>query len=130
MANKLKMKPKRSEYLKFKDEWYKKLKDSGFKDIEYKDGSINPAHLRRQQKHPVYREAIEEYYYMCYHFLHEYKFADEIEKVIWEYHTEGIGVRDIADTLRKVKLSKIKKSMVFYILKKLEQEMKSRYLQV
>lgn len=130
MASKPQTKTKRNEYLKIKDEWYKKLKASGFNDIEHKDGSINPSHIRRQQKHPIYREAIQEYYYMCYHFLHEYAFPNEIERVIWEYHTEGVGVRDIADTLHKVKLSKIKKSMVFYILKKLEQEMKSRYLQV
>lgn len=114
---------------KLKDDWYKKLKASGFADIEYKDGSIRscrPRHARA--KDPSLRQATEEYYYMAYHFLNEYTFGSEIDKVIWDYHSNGISARDIAKLLKDTRVGDIKKTTVWGVIKRLENIMKIKYL--
>lgn len=110
-------------------EWYKKLADSGYEDIEYKDGSIRSCSPRSTRaKDPSLRQATQEYYYMSYHFLNEYKFETELEKVIWEYHTEGISVRSICKLLSDTEVAKMSRWAVWDTIRRLETEMKRRYL--
>lgn len=116
-------------YKELQSIWYDILKESGFNDIEHADGTINATHLRRTHTESVVRDAIESYYNMCSHFLYDYEFKDEFEKTIWTYHSEGLSLREITDTLVKLKGKKRKKDAVRTIVKKLEQKMKERYLQ-
>jgi hypothetical protein len=120
----------KDDFKKLKAKWYKKLKDeTDFVDIEYEDGSMTSCLPRSpRNKIPYQQELIRDYYYMCYHFLNEHDFTTELEKVIWEYHTEGISVRDIVVVLKKIKI-KTDKTTVGEIVKKLGDIMKSRYLQ-
>ncbi len=113
--------------------WYKKLKDSGFKDIEYKAGIVEYTNgLERgapnlANMHPTQYQIIEHYYSMARSFLIDHEFSNEVEKTIWEYYSEGLSVRDISTTLNKSKIHK-PKSTVFDIVKRLEKIMKQRYL--
>ena len=119
----------KADFKKLQALWYKKAEESGYKDIEYKNGSMSASHLRSpRQKHAVYRESIAEYYSMCYHFLNEYAFENEVEKVIWEYHTERISARNIALLLQKAGIRKKRKTAVWQIIKALEAKMKAKYL--
>ena len=118
----------RKEFKALQDEWYKKAKDSGFQEIEYGDGSIRNCRPRTiTNLDPVLRQAKEEYYIMAYHFLHEHKFKSNLEQVIWEYHTEGISIRNIVKTLAKVDIH-MKRDKVWRIVSKLEKLMKVKYL--
>jgi IS30 family transposase len=104
--------------------WYAKLKKEGFKDIEYADGSLK-GHAKKRSF--VQQQATQEYYYLCYHFLHEYKFDSELERIIWEYHTNGLSARDIAVTLKKAKIIKLSHQSVWIRIKRHENIMKSKY---
>jgi hypothetical protein len=117
---------------KLKKEWYTKLKKEGFEDIERHESAtfalksssnkFNTADVARDYY------AKSEYYSMARKFLHDYKFSSNLEKVIWEYHTEAISARDIAKLLVKVKVIKPNKDNISQIIARLAQEMKKIYL--
>ena len=119
--------------------WYKKLKDSGFEDIERDElylkrysGSLNESGKEKLSytKRRLHWESTGDYYSMAAKFLHDYKFTSNLEKVIWEYHAEGMSMRNIAKTLKKLKLKKfnINKDKVNSIVKPLVLAMKRMYL--
>lgn len=110
-------------------EWYQKLKEDGFADIENDERG-----LKRWSSHWSTRHTIEEiqakiaYYQMADRFLAEHPFKSELEKVIWEYHTHAISVRDIATTLEKTGVFSISKTSVAKIVEELAHIMKTSYL--
>ena len=122
--------PPKTELEKQTAIYYKKLKREGFDDIEYPNGSIRSAFPKNaRNKAPDYWEHIHEYYYVANHFLHEYQFETKIDKIIWTYHAEGLSVRDIANTLKKVKIKKKQRGAVHNTIKRLESIMKKMYWQ-
>lgn len=119
----------KNSFNKLKAEWDVKLIESGFKDIEYKDGSIKSCKPRSTRAlDPSLRQATQEYYYMCYHFLNEHVFTSELEKVIWEYHTEGISVRNICKLLKTANVATMTRWSVWDTIRRLESIMKLKYL--
>jgi hypothetical protein len=97
--------PKDKSFKKLQDKWYAKLKKSGFKDIEHDEDTLTEYSSVYFKKH-TYDEMVEKqrYHDMANSFLEQYKFETEKDKLIWDYHTNGLSVRDIADLLKKVKL--------------------------
>jgi hypothetical protein len=84
-------------------DWYKKLKESGFKDIESKDLK----YLKQWDSHYFkIRNTAEsfqiksEYFYMASQFLNSHIFTNEIEKNIWALHCEGLGFRQISNKIK------------------------------
>lgn len=114
-----------------KKKWYAKLEKSGFEDAErpefdrYALKSSSDKFNTADTVRDYYAKT--EYYSMARKFLHDYKFSSNLEKVIWEYHTEGISVRNIAKLLKKVKF-KMNKDKVNAVTMRLEKEMKKLYL--
>lgn len=108
--------------------WYKKLKDSGFSDIEKANGSIGRTKLNLDNRNFDQIEITQQYYSMARSFLIEHHFESELDKVIWEYHIEGISVRNIAKLLSSTDMKIKKKSTVNNIIRRLEQIMKDKYL--
>lgn len=118
-----------NEYAKLKKVWYKKLAKSGFEDIETNKEKLKVWSNRfTQQKSVDSREAKEQYYHMATSFLNSYKFSSQIEKIIWEYHTEGISGRDIAKILKKTKVFKSNRQTIWLMIKHLKNEMKKMYM--
>lgn len=119
-----KPKPNKQDYQSLKEVWYKKLERSGFEDIE-KDELNLKQYSSRFNQDAVVRNwyAKREYYSMAGQFLHTYKFGSNLEKVIWEYHTESISVRNIAKLLNKTKVTKTNKDKVLAVITKLDKEM-------
>lgn len=107
-------KPK--DYKTLRDQWYKKLEKAGFEDIEdvktdmLKSWSSKftrvdkDTHRTRAQNSLVERKAKQRYYQLATYFLNDYAFESNLDKIIWEYHTEGISVRDISRLLKKAKV--------------------------
>lgn len=128
--------PYNKELQKLKTLWYKKLKRSGFEDIENKHGDFKVTSYTRiaasknngvdYETLKVKRSAAEEYYRMAGMFLHDHTFEFSRERRIWSMHCEGVGVRDIS---RKLRVSKIimGRSMISQVLKKLKTLMLARY---
>ncbi len=108
--------------------WYDKLKQSGFNDVEYHDGTRERGTPNLKNRAPVQIEAIEAYYTMARHFLIEHTFEREIDKTIWAYYSEGLSYRDIENTLLKASVKKLKKSQIKNIITSLEILMKDKYL--
>lgn len=122
-------KTKKDSYLAQREVWYKKLKRSGFEDIE-----MNETQLKRYSTDfntvTVVRtyEAKTEYYSMARRFLNSFQFETPRERIIWEYHSNAISCRNIAKILNKISRKKTNKDLVNIIIKRLTKEMKKLYL--
>ncbi len=126
------MNPRSKELTSLQKVWYKKLKKSGFNDLEYDEDT-----LKQYSSSKIYRGrlngkdyadqavsnvATESYYRLAGHFLHDHKFETEREKTIWSYHAEGKSFREIAKALR-TRHYKANKDSINVIIKKLAAEM-------
>lgn len=110
-------KPK--EFSKLQAEWYRKLKKSGFDDVEQTDGNLKiwSAHYFQSAYTPDSFTAKETYYRLAGQFLHSHKFKTPHEREVWRLHSEGESIRAIAAHLGSYP-NKIHK-----IIKKLSKEM-------
>lgn len=126
------MSPKSKELSDLQKVWYKKLKKSGFNDLEYDEDT-----LKQYSSSKIYRgrlngkdyvdqavsnHATEAYYRLAGHFLHDYKFDSERERTIWFHHSEGKSFREIARALR-TRHYKANKDSINVIIKRLAAEM-------
>ncbi len=123
------MSHKKDEFQKLQAQWYKKLEEDGFKDIEQADGKLKTwssrfVHDRVQEL----GEEREPYYALCTQFLNEHLFDNRFEQIIWEYHTNGLSSKEIAKVFEKAKVYKTNYQTVWLITKKLEKIMKKLYL--
>lgn len=93
------MKMGSKEFIKLQKEWYQKLEDSGFEDLEHlnDDGemghilkseysAISPAKLRQYAK-------VENYYAKCRAYMYQGNFKDDQELEVWEAHCDGWSLR-------------------------------------
>jgi hypothetical protein len=119
---------KKSEFNKLKALWYKKLERSGFKDIEQDEVYFKNSNVSVIDQRRVTWQSQAEYYQMATDFLNVHPFKSRVERIIWEYHANGISTRDIADILNKVRKNKILRMTVWRIVKRLEIIMKKMYL--
>lgn len=99
----------KNSYEKLRDEWYEKLKKEGFVDIEAystsgSNGPKGPSSNFNRPRMRLSREDKIAYTEMATTFLHEFAFQEELHKVIWEYHVNGLYAIDIVKTLHKVNI--------------------------
>lgn len=119
-------KPK-TEFERLKDEWYKKLKESGFEDIESDETRLKKWSSQFGRMDHSVIQIRESYYQMATRFFNEHNFDTDLDKVIWLYHSEGIGSREIVDTLAKVNIQ-TSHTIICRIISCLERIMKTKYL--
>lgn len=114
---------KTPKFLKLQQQWYNKLKKKGFVDIEHDEDHLKLSSERFVVRNsgayanPTLTSAKFEYYNNCRKFMSTYLFKNKREKEIFEMHTEGISIRDIAT---KTRLSRRK---VHETIKRLVKEM-------
>jgi len=119
------------EFLELKEKWDKILKDDGFIDIEAVDTSDTSAPFHKKSGKNAHtalwlNSKIDYFTYATY-FLNDNAFDTELERTIWEYHTNGISARNIAKTLTAVGI-KTSRMSVWRTINYLRSIMKSRYL--
>jgi DNA-binding CsgD family transcriptional regulator len=90
-----KVKPTRNKsFVKLQQEWYNKLKKTGFVDIEFfhADGNSTDGLLRNSigSLMASYTPEGEYYYRKARWFLQHHKFTSAREKKIWSLHCEGM----------------------------------------
>lgn len=127
---------KRSSLKELQLEWDKKLKDSGFNDIEDSKGRLKTWSTYFQQPNVTVEGVLanQEYYNLAGKFLHDFHFDKEIHKVIWEYHANGMSIRDIVRTLGRAKVinpsvgSLYSRKIIFEIIRDLSNRMRRMYL--
>lgn len=118
------MNPQDKKFKALQNKWYSKLKDSGFNDIE-RDGDqlkTDPMQNVTTFYNQDCFEAKQTYYRMVGEFLHNYKFEDIKERLIWELHSEGVSIRDSVIELKK-RGYKAYKRQVHETIQKLVKEM-------
>lgn len=119
------------EFKKLKAKWYKKLEKSGFEDVERDEFNfkVDGKEIFRKKVQAT-KQSKEDYYYLASCFLHEHTFPDELSKIIWEYHANGLSKYSIAGILNKTKVTKTNETSVYYIIAELREIMKKKYLKV
>lgn len=113
-----------NEFKKLQADWYKKIKDKGFNDIEQEDGMLKSWHssLFSKNYNVITHEAKEEYYRLAGIFLQHNKFKDAKERYIWERHSSGVSIRNIVKELKAKKI-KAYKVLVLKIIQRLSKKM-------
>ena len=94
------------EFKTLQREWYKKLKDSGFKEIE---DTSSPLEMLKtwhssyfiNRNTPDTFLAKQSYFQSASRFLHSNKFKSEKDRLIWEMHCDGATLRGIASELKE-----------------------------
>lgn len=120
------------EFKALLSEWNKKLKESGLEDIEQPD--LRPefrGELRLKQWDALwFASYVDElkyvtksgYYVKAEHFLNKYQFESPIDKITWQIHSEGYGVRQIAKALKELGVT-TNKDKVNKVVQKLQKLM-------
>ncbi len=117
------------DFKKLQAKWNKKLEKSGFIDIEDETERLKSWSIRwRTKKRLNEAKARQPYYELATQFLSEYEFESNLDQIIWEYHSNGLSIREIADTLKKVKIGRHQtRNTVWPTIKRLEEAMKRKY---
>lgn len=119
---------KTKEFKALNDKWQKKLKKSGFEDIEDEKGNIDRGSWDFRTKKVLYSYQTKvEYYYKATQFLNDYNFETPLDRAVWTYHVEGIGRREIAKLLQKLKMSTLEHASIGFIIVRLNKEMVEFY---
>lgn len=100
-----------SKLKKLQQKWYKKLKDSGFEDIENTSHPDRPpirwhAHDIRRMCTKLRKEEVTSrirYFELATIFLNDHVFETSKEKLIWSLHANGDSY---SETAKKVRMSK------------------------
>lgn len=93
-----------SKHLKIlQQEWYDKIKQDGFKDIEKPSGRLS----NTSPKHKITISATLSYFDICQDFLNRYYFTSDLDLEIWQLHCEGFSRRQTARIL-KINPSKVR----------------------
>lgn len=113
----------RTEFEKLKAKWYGKLKKDGFEDIELDEDTLSTystEFVRKRAKNQNGGFQIKaDYYYMANHFLNQYPFKTPLERIIWEYHANGISARNIAQLLTKARRKRVGRMTVWRVIDRL-----------
>ncbi len=118
-----------SNYRELKKKWYAKLKNSGFEDIERNEDLLKrpSSVVFGDYRKIAFGIAKFEYYQMAARFLNEHDFKNNRERIIWEYHANGISIRNIVKLLKKVRIKTYRRA-VWNIITRLRATMKDQYM--
>jgi hypothetical protein len=123
-----KKKPKEQTFKQIQNKWYKKLQEDGFEDIEKNEHELKTysnvltkSENNRRIAGPI--NGKEAYYKLATWFVNDYKFKSNLEKVIWEYHSNGLSIRNISRVLQTAKVSSKTKDQIWFIIVRLRKAM-------
>jgi hypothetical protein len=112
---------KSKKFLLLQEKWYRKLRESGWVDIEKNNFLINYHSMKlsrectynsRANRGEVsratraYQESRRQYYRIAAQFLYSHKFQHPLHKRIWQLHVNGVSQRDIAKIIPELTLKK------------------------
>ena len=113
-------------FLALQKAWYKRLKDTGFQDIEelnfgeptLKQSSENKYRGLRG-KDPILKAAIEDYFRLLSEHVAEGEFDNDIERIIMQMFASGMKTCVIVRHLAQIKQPRCR-TTVFYVVRKYE----------
>lgn len=122
----------KKKFLQLQAKWDKKLKKSGFKDLESRqtgqleNNSTSGGPIDRRR---ITWELQAQYFGMASDFLNDYDFENDLDKRIWTQHalsSDGIS-ENFLNKLNRNRKYKLNKFTAWTIVKRLEAEMKIMY---
>lgn len=119
------------EFKSLQKKWYKKLEKEEFKDVEQDEHRLkqwDSFNFSGRYSSDLFVSK-EKYYQLVGQFLHEHKFKTKREYAIWEYHSEGLTIRAIAEEIKRRRFKHNKVMTVYYVIQRLEKEMLNKYEQ-
>jgi hypothetical protein len=112
------------EFQKLNRQWKKKLKASGFKDIERNEHRLS---MYSYEVFDAYDPLTEDYYNKALNFLQSHTFQSDLDRFIWSLHANGRSVREISSELESSTIyGPLSKSSVHERITKLEAQMLKR----
>lgn len=95
----------KTEFTRLRTAWYRKLRESGFRDVERADGSIADSHRLTWAlgMGPLILQARSEYFSAAASYLAEATFPTQTERRIWAMHADGVTIREIASKVGHLK---------------------------
>ena len=86
---------------KLVEKWEKILAKHGLEDLEDSKGRLKSWHSFKFQAQFSPEEFSERttYFNQCEDLLRSYTFSRPIERKIWEYHTQGLSVREVSKAI-------------------------------
>lgn len=112
------MKPPKHDLRALQEEWYKKLEDSGFRDVEKFRGSElvlkhESDHCYTWARDPFVRVMKEEYYRIMAQYAQDEEtyFKSETDRHILNRHAEGVQIKVIVEELEMMGWSRNRKSV-------------------
>jgi hypothetical protein len=118
---------KTPQFEALRGKWYKKLKQSGFEDIEHQDM------LKRWDGHifarydPYSSSMKQEYFRLAGIFLNEHEFASKTDRDIWSLHSEGATLDEISAKVKRRNFKRSSRSAIRLIIKDLAKKMLIKY---
>lgn len=112
------------EFQKLREQWYKTLEDTGFKDIEKSNDKLEADKLVRLQKaHSFFDQnghlvnAKQEYFQILFQTVNDSTviFHTELDKYILTRYAEGARIKTIVDELKKMNTPRGRDSIRFII---------------
>lgn len=90
---------KKDDLKTLQTEWYRKLEDMGFVDIENNSNGLlkawHSSYFQIKYNPDVFSKK-QEYYELACVFLHNHEFESSKEKIVWSLHSQGMSLRAIA----------------------------------
>ena len=114
----------REEFIKLQNEWYDKLAESGFSDLEWLDknsgsGQSSPflRHNSIKSRHLSGKDIQNraEYFLGASQFAQDYKFPTILHKFVWRLYIEGISYRNMIPIIEKKNYKKYKTPSIFWL---------------
>lgn len=95
-------------------QWYKKLKDKGFNDIESNEINLkrNSSYFKEEYSIDNFK-AKERYYQLAGQLTYSHPWKNIRDKQVWAYHAEGKTDKEVAD-LTQVSLITVKRIIAKY----------------
>lgn len=113
-----------AEFAKLQQQWYAKLANSGFKDLEWVDHSTGKGHNTPHLKGSLhmgkpYRAGRSLYFDMAAAYLHHCKSLYGYDRFIWALHTSGSTYEDILVQIQKKYKKAPSKYTLYYRIQEL-----------
>lgn len=113
------------KFISLRNAWYELLKETGFNDLENPDQPdrfIQPEIINTRSKFGF----TENYYQYCQLILRDFPFRRDVDRLIFELHTEGKSIREIEGLLPIMFIDKpfrkIQKSHIDRIIRRIKED--------
>lgn len=121
------------EFLKLRDEWYKKVEDIDIEDHRKGvkepcwSGDIYVPTLKRSSYEikKTYREDTEDYFRLAAHYLYDGRFKSKTERYVWERHADGLKIPQIMNERTKSRLNPMTYWQIHRVICRLRETMLS-----